>query len=183
VHDALMTFAIAELLSGPLTAVLAVWLTYRLTVRQNGGEAAATSRASAATALYVPLRDLQSLLRRHGRVPVTPAEVAIGFRAFYAADDRHRHELPRSWAHLRRSIRAAAGTALGGVAFVDLDPTMESFELAEPDARWADFADDYIDYVVDRVMRWGGPNRWKGDGLEAFDPWLVRTGRRDPVGR
>jgi hypothetical protein len=55
-------------------------------------------------------------------------------------------------------------------------------ELAEPDARWADYADDYIDYVVDRIMRWGGPTKMKVDGLEAFDPWLVRTGRRQPVG-
>lgn len=177
-----MTLVIAGLVSGPLTAVLAVWVTYRLTARQAGGVAAAEARASAATALYSPLRDLQSLLRRHGRLPVTPTEVAVAFRAFYGADDRHRHELPRGWVHLRRSVRAAAGTALGGIAFVDLDPTVEFFELAEPDAQWADYADDYIGYVVDHVMRWGDPYRPKDDRLEAFDPWLLSTGRREPVG-
>jgi hypothetical protein len=181
-HSVSMTLAIAGPISGPLAALLAVWLTYRLTGRQTGCEVATVAHAAAATDLYSPLRDLQSLVRRHGRVTVTPAEVAHAFRCFYDADDRHRHQLPEGWAHLRRSIRAATGTALGGIAFVDLDPTTESLELAEPDARWGDYADDYIDYVVDRVMRWGGPTRLKDDGLEAFDPWLVRTGRRQPVG-
>lgn len=137
-----MAFEIAGLVSGPLTAVLAVWLAHHLTGRQTGGDAATVARALAATDLYTPLRGLQSLIRRHGRVLVEPAEVAQAFRSFYDADDRHRHQLPLPWAQLRRSVRAAAGTALGGISFVDLDPAVEHLELAEPDDIWRDYADD-----------------------------------------
>lgn len=137
-----MTLAIAGLVSGQLTAVLAVWLTYRLTVRQAGGEAAMAARAVAATDLYAPLRELQSLIRRHGRLAVDPADVALAFRSFSDSDDRHHHRLPPPLAHLRESICAAAGTALGGISFVDLDPAMGYVGLAEPDGQWRDYADD-----------------------------------------
>jgi hypothetical protein len=106
-------------------------------------------------------------------------------RCAYVGADRHgctrrsRHALPDGWTDLSRSIRAAAGTALGSVAFVDLDPTADHIALAEPDGKWRDYADDYIDYLLDRVMRWAGPGLPKAQQLLAFDPWLERTGRKE----
>lgn len=174
-----MTFAIAELAAGPVAAILAAWLTYRFSRRQVSTDAVRAERMTAASDLYGPLRELQSLLRKHGRLPVTESEAASAFRSFYDSYARHRHCLPESWLHLSRSLRAAAGTALGAVAFVDLDPTVEFADLAEPDGQWRDHADDYIDYLVDRIMRWAGPGLPKAQELTPFDPWLVRTGRRE----
>jgi hypothetical protein len=174
-----MTFALAELASGPVTAVLATWLAYHFARRQGSADAVRAERATAASDLYGPLRELQALLRKHGRMPVTESEAASAFRTFFDAFDRHRHRLPDDWAHLSRSIRAAAGTALGAVAFIDLDPTAEYLELAEPDGKWNDYADDYIDYLVDRVMRWAGPGLPRAQQLLGFDPWLERTGRKE----
>jgi hypothetical protein len=174
-----MTFAIAELAAGPVTAILAVWLTYRFSSRQVSSDAVRAERTTAASDLYGPLRELQSLLRKHGRLPVSESEAASAFRSFFDAYARHRHRLPNGWLHLSRSIREAAGTALGAVAFVDLDPTAEFVKLAKPDGQWRDYGDDYIDYVVDRIMRWAGSGLPKAQELLAFDPWLARTGRRD----
>jgi hypothetical protein len=174
-----MTFAIAQLAAGPVTAVLAAWLAYHFARRQGSADALRAERATTASDLYGPLRELQVLLRKHGRVTVTESEAASAFRSFFDAFDRHRHGLPNDWAHLSRSMRAAVGTALGAVAFVDLDPTVEYIELAEPERKWHAYADDYIDYLVDRVMRWAGPGLPRAQQLVAFDPWLERTGRTE----
>jgi hypothetical protein len=174
-----MTVTVAELAAGPVTAILAVWLTYRFSRRQLSTDAVRAERMTAASDLYGPLRELQLLLRKHGRLPVSESQAASAFRSFYDSYARHRHRLPDSWLHLSRSVRAAAGTALGAVAFVDLDPTVEFAELTEPDSQWRDHADDYIDYLVDRIMRWSGPGLPRAQELAQFDPWLVRTGRRE----
>jgi hypothetical protein len=174
-----MTFAIAELAAVPVTAFLAAWLTDRFSRRQRSTDAVRAERMTVASDLYGPLRELQSLLRKHGRLPVTESQAASAFHSFYDSYARHRHRLPDNWLHLSRSVRAAAGTALGAVAFVDLDPTVEFTELAEPDGQWRDYADDYIDYLVDRIMRWAGPGLPRAQELAPFDPWLVSTGRRE----
>lgn len=180
VQPVAMTFQLAETLSGPVTAVIASWLTYRFGSRQARSDGQRMIRASVASDLYVPLRELQSVLRKHGRVAISVADVAYAFRSFFDAFDRERHRLPDDWAHLGKNVRAAAGTALGGVSFVDLDPSAEFCELAEPNNKWRDFADDYIDYVVHRLMCWGDSRSATKADLLSFDPWLLRTGRVDP---
>lgn len=78
--------------------------------------------------------------------------------------------------------RAAAGT-VGAVSFVDIRPDAAAEPLEEPDGLWQDFADDYIGYVLDRIMRWGDASESGGSELLPFDPWLVRTGRQETMGR
>ena len=178
-----MTLDIVELvIVPPVTAGLAAWLTYVFTVRQAAGGERYSLRRAAADDLYPTLRQLQRVVRKHGRIEVSVAEVAIAFRVLFEALGRQEHRLPESWRHLSRSMRAAAGTALGGVSFVDLDPRAETLELADPDGHWHDYADDYIDYVVYRVMRWGDSLRGRALEMLDFDTWLVRTGRREPFG-
>jgi hypothetical protein len=178
-----MTIDIVELvLVPPLTAGLAAWLTYLFTVRQSTGHERFSLRRSAADDLYLPLRQLQAVVRKHGRVEVTNAEAAFAFKTFFDSVDRQEHRLPDRWRHLSRSMRAAAGTALGAVSFVDLDPSVENLELAVPDAQWQDYADDYIDYVLHGVMVWGDSLRGGPSELLDFDKWLVHTGRREPFG-
>jgi hypothetical protein len=48
-----MTFALAELASGPVTAVLATWLAYHFARRQGSADAVRAERATAASDLYV----------------------------------------------------------------------------------------------------------------------------------
>ena len=54
--------------------------------------------------------------------------------------------------------------------------------MAEPDGLWQGLADDYIDYVLDVLVRWGDDSR-DSLALLDYDAWLVRTGRREPVGQ
>ena len=55
-------------------------------------------------------------------------------------------------------------------------------ELADPDPMWQDYADDYLDYVTDRLLRWGDSSTFRSKRLLSYEDWLVRTGRREPFG-
>src|SRR5690242_12526025 len=64
----IMTFDIVELvLVPPFTAGLAAWLTYLFTARQSTGHERYSLRRSAADDLYLPLRQLQAVIRKHRR--------------------------------------------------------------------------------------------------------------------
>lgn len=43
---------------------------------------------------------------------------------------------------------------------------------------WQDFADDYLDYVLSRVLPWGD-SADPGKSMMQFDPWLRVTRRID----
>ena len=45
---------------------------------------------------------------------------------------------------------------------------------------WQDFGDDYIDYVLDALLRWGDTQDRRK--MLTFDRWLVKTDRREPIG-
>ncbi|GHJ59549.1 hypothetical protein NOK12_20670 [Nocardioides sp. OK12] len=53
---------------------------------------------------------------------------------------------------------------------------MAAYPLADPDFKWQDFADDYLTYVLDAVVRWGDGDR-SARKLRNFDSWLAITGR------
>lgn len=60
----------------------------------------------------------------------------------------------------------------------DLRPDMAAYPLADPDFKRQDFADDYLTYVLDAVVRRGDGER-SARRLQDFDSWLKATGRRD----
>lgn len=138
---------------------------------------------AAAESLVAPLRVLQSLIRRLGRTPVTREGVAVAFERWFSAYDEYGHRLPLQWRHLPRSVRDAAGTVFGGIAFVDLRPDSRDLELADPDWMWQDFADDYLEYCAAVILRWGESSLKKPAHLNDYERWLVATERREAIGR
>ena len=177
--DALRMELLISVLPGVLSGLVGSYAGYRLSGRASR---AAESRAicrEAAADLSAPLRDLRSMTRRWGRVEVAQAEVGSAVLAWSEAFDRQGHRLPVEWRHAGRSVRAAVGEVFGGVVMADLRPDMAGYPLADPDFKWQDFADDYLTYVLDAVVRWGDGER-SARRLRDFDSWLKTTGRRDP---
>lgn len=168
---------LVSLLPGVLSGLVGSYAGYRLSGRASQAAHARSICREAAADLSAPIRDLRSMARRLGRIDVTQAEVASSVVAWSEAFDRQGHRLPAEWRHVGRSVRAAVGEVFGGVAMADLRPDMASYPLAEPDFKWQDFADEYLTYVLDAVVRWGDGER-AGRKLRDFDSWLNATGRR-----
>ena len=98
--------------------------------------------------------------------------------AFDAVDDA-RDRLPSGWRHLKRSLRAALGEAVGVVAFVDLRSSSDEDELATYNHRWNEYALEYTDLVLDSTRRWRDARAKTAPKmtLASFDEWLAKTGR------
>jgi hypothetical protein len=112
-------------------------------------------RSASAADMAQPLRECRILIRRHGRTDPTTAEVARALESWADAFDRNGHRLPDQWQHMGRSVRAAVGTVFGPVTFVDIRPDASTESVETPDFLWQDFADDYLGYLLDALMRWG----------------------------
>ena len=87
--------------------------------------------------------------------------------------------LPKGLRHLRRSVRAACGEALGGVAAYELVSVRESMELADFDPVWSQNARDYLDVVLASLRRWREASERDAQSTAApdFDGWLHAEGR------
>jgi hypothetical protein len=133
-------------------------------------------RRDAASDLVGALRDLKGLLTRFGRVDVRQPEVARAFSSWAAAFDRQQHLVPQDWPHVGSAVRSAVGTVFGAVSLADVRPDLEDFPLAEADFEWQDDAYVYLDYLLDRISRWGNAERVVAP--LRFDPWLAGTDRR-----
>lgn len=166
-----------EILPGVLSGLVGSYAGYRLSSRATRSTEARTICREAGADLCAPLRDLRSMSRRWGRVELTQDEVGSAVVAWSEAFDRQSHRLPAEWRHVGRSVRAAVGEVFGGVAIAHLRPEMAAYPLAKPDFKWQDFADDYITYVLDALVRWGDSDR-SGPAIWDFDRWLEKTGRR-----
>ena len=177
-----MTIDVAQSLREAVPIGIAAWLSFIFAGRQTRKQEERGQRRLSAADLAQPLRDLRTLVRKHGRMDIEPSEVSAAFQSWFEAVDRHQHRLPDGWRHISRSVRAAAGTVFGAVSFVDIRPDAVLEPLEDPDGLWQDFVDDYIGYVLDRIMRWGDSSESGRGELLQFDPWLVRTERRQPIG-
>lgn len=177
-----MTVFVVSTLGTALLAFATGWIGYAFGVRQERDKEQRGRRFVAAADLVGPLRSLQRLIRRFGRETMDQEEVAGAFRRWFDAYDAHSHRLPQDWRHVGRSIRDATGTVFGGVSFVDIRPGAKDHELAEPDAMWQDYADEYLDYVSRLVLLWGDSSKDTPRTLSTYEEWLVKTGRREPWG-
>lgn len=167
---------------GVLAALAGTYAAYFFAMRGTRDTELQATRREASADLAAPIRDLRTMTRRRGRVDVTSAEVSSAVLAWTEAFDRQGHRLPQDWQHVGRSVRAATGEVFGGVVMADLSPDMAEYPLAAPEVRWQDYADDYLTYVVDAIVRWGDGQR-RSRPLENFDRWLQLTGRREVVRR
>lgn len=167
---------LTTVLPGAISALIATYAAHRLQGQASRSAERRTVRREAAADLSAPIRDLRSMSRRWGRVELAQQEVSSAVVAWSEAFDRQGHRLPTEWRHLVRSVRAAAGEVFGGVVLADVRPDMATYALADPNDRWQDFADDYLTYALNVVVRWGdGDNSIKN--LRTFDSWLQATGR------
>lgn len=167
-----------SMLPGVLSGLVGSYAGYRLSCRATRAADSRSICREAAADLSAPIRDLRSMTRRWGRVEVGQGEVGSAVVAWSEAFDRQGHRLPAEWRHIGHSVRAAVGEVFGGVVMADLRPEMADFPLAKPDFKWQDFADEYLTYVLDGVVRWGDGER-SARGLRDFDSWLEATGRRN----
>lgn len=178
-----MGLVIAQWGTGFGIAVISGWVGYLFGQRQERDRELRDRAFDTAEGLVAPLRGLQKLIRRVGRTSVTSEEVAVAFEDWFSAYDGYGHRLPLKWHHISRSVREAAGTVFGGVAFVDLRPECRNLELAAPDSMWQDFADEYLDYCAALILRWGESTLGKPEQLKNYEQWLVATERREPIGQ
>jgi hypothetical protein len=164
-------------------AAISGWVGYAFGQRRERNHERRQRAFAAAESLVAPLRVLQSLIRRLGRTPVMREDVAVAFERWFSTYDECGHRLPLQWRHLPRSVRDAAGTVFGGIAFVDLRPDSRELELVDPDCMWQDFADDYLEYCAAVILRWGESSLKRPVQLNDYERWLVATERRELVGR
>jgi hypothetical protein len=176
VHDRRMELLISAV-PGLIAGLFGSYTAYRLSTRTARDAESRAIRREASADLSAPLRDLRTMTRRWGRAELSQAEVASAVVAWSEAFDRQGHRLPDKWRHVGRSVRAAVGEVFGGVAMVDLRPNMGDYPLAEPNFKWQDFADDYLTFVLNAVVRWGDAQP-RSTTLHDFDSWLYATGRR-----
>ena len=175
--------AIAISWAGPTAIALVTgWFGYLFGARQEREKERRARNAKAAAELTAPLRELQRLLRRFGRVDLDKHEVAHAFLSLSAAFDNHGHRLPPGWRHLARSLRDAAGTAFGGASLVHIRPDVMQLDLGEPDAMWRDYADEYLEYAARCILEWGDSSQDRSKELMTYEAWLVRTGRQEQGG-
>lgn len=162
-----------------ITASLTPWFTSRAERKRELRE----RNRAASLDLAASLRDLRTLLRRRGHLPVSSREVSNAVGAWTEAWDRQKHLVPATYSSAGSSVRAAVGEVFGAVALVDLRPDLADYPLAEPDFMWQDFGASYIDYVLDALVRWGDVTAETRKQIVSFDRWLVSTGRRNHVGQ
>lgn len=179
-HAQTMDVTGASVLAGAFaglgTSLAVTVANHRLVRRQDVERERRQVRREAASDLAATLRDLRGFLTRPGRVDVRQSDVARAFLSWVAAFDRQQHLLPSDWRHLGSSVRAAVGTVFGAVTLADIRPDLEDYPLADADFEWQDHTHFYLDYLLDRVNRWGNAERVKAP--LALDPWLTETERR-----
>lgn len=178
-----MNLDLTEIAATTVPALVAAWATYRLGRFQGREDKTLARRQTASAELSEPLREMRRLVRRHGRVEIGETEVPTAFTTWFDAFDRHHTRLPDTWQHLGRSIRFAVGTVFGTSSFIDLRPDVDTYPLDEADSLWQTFADDYLGYALDKLTRWSDDEPGATKNLLDYDTWLVRTGRRDPLGQ
>lgn len=158
------------------------WFGYAFGAKQEREKERRGRRFAAAAELVSPIREIQQLLRLLGRGDISSDDVAKAFLDWSHAFDNHGHRLPDAWRHIPRSAPDASGTVFGGVSLVHIRPDTKKLELPEPDVMWQDYADDYLDYTANAILRWGDSSRDAPKDLMTYEAWLVRTGRRETYG-
>lgn len=174
---------LVELLATTAAASVGAFISGRMGLIQADRSETTRLRRETAEELVTALSDLRRLLRDADGsrdVDIWSRTVDIAFDAISDAQ----HRLPSGWRHLKRSLRAAVGEAVGGVAFVDLHSAHDKDELATYDYRWTEYAMEYTDLVIDGTRRWRDARAKvaRKMTLISYDDWLRRTGRYDPDG-
>jgi hypothetical protein len=159
---------ILELIATHVLALAAGALTMRHKDRVRRNRRDQEHLADAAREIVTKLRPLNTVV----------AKVVEAWRACATAIVENQHRLPRSWRHLRRSIRAALGELFGGPSWADTSYGDELEDVADFNGRWWDYALTYCGYLADRLAEVADrPEIASSAELLDFDTWLAATGR------
>lgn len=138
-------------------------------------------RHASGTALIHALLPISRLLQQRDIATDTTtwATAVINCMATVQAE---RSAMPRQWAHLEGSLRAALGEATG-LGHADRIPVDDCREFFNPGRHWIDFAADYLTLVLAGVGYWREESSTRRAGrirIPSFDRWLQQTGRYLP---
>lgn len=138
-------------------------------------------RHASATALIHSLLPIDRLLRQWG-ITTDIEAWSTAVTVCMATLKAERSAMPRQWAHLEGSVRAALNeaTGLGHADRISVDDCREYFN---PDGMWIDFAADYLSLALAGVGSWREESSTRGAasvGIPSFDRWLQETGRYFP---
>jgi len=161
-----------------LGAFAGAFLSSRFGYQQSARSELDRRRRSAADTVIPPLLELRRLLRNAETSRAAHEWASVTELAYEALDDA-RYLLPQGLKHLKRSIRASIGEAVGGVAVADLDPRMLGYELAPYNYRWTSYASEYLDGALDQMREWRDAPRSSASAVSMrdYDDWLARSGR------
>lgn len=151
----------------------------RLVVRRQRATKREEHAQDAAALLIPAVKELRRLVRESDHQAQPSQAWTAAWLAFTDAYDDVGHRLPDGWRHLERSVRAAIGTFVGGIAASDSDTRMRDYAVAPHDEEWRRNADDYLDYALHSLRTWNDEPARTGRAkpLLAFDPWLKRDQR------
>jgi len=107
---------------------------------------------------------------------ILPEQVSEHLMLWDSTLETYRHHLPDQVQHVGRSVRAAVGEALGGVAQSSNDDRMIGCPLAENDEHWNETGRRYLLYCLQWLDDWSVARRFtlrRPMRLLPFDPWLA----------
>jgi hypothetical protein len=167
------------LLSSTIAASTGAYVSARFGTLQREQADSARLRRATAEELIESLLDVRRLLRS-AATSRDVREWTAAVEACFDNIDNARHRLPKSFRHLKFSVRGAIGEAVGAVAFADLTRSSDDYvELGEYDHKWSEFAIEYIEAATDSIRRWRDSKSSVADklSLRGYDDWLAATGR------
>lgn len=138
-------------------------------------------RHASATALIHSLLPLHRLLEQWEVATDTEQWRTSVIRCMAIVQSEH-SGMPRQWAHLESSIRAALNEATG-LGHADRVTSDHCREFFNPDGVWIDFAADYLGLVLAGIGLWredSSTRRARRTRIPSFDRWLQETSRYIP---
>ncbi|MFF2276789.1 hypothetical protein [Agromyces sp. NPDC058126] len=130
-------------------------------------------RLEASGQMLEALRTLEGMLR--DRECMTAGDWVNPIRAFYEAADDAAYVLPEGLRHVKRSVRAALGEALGIVTAIDLRGGFADGERVTDFDEWRGYAADYLAGCSGQLRNWRDSGR-SSVSMLTYDAWLRQAG-------
>lgn len=172
-----------SLASGVLTTALGGVVAWHASAANLRAQARRDLRSAAGDSVIPPLEELLGLVRKWDPSGDSARWHEATEKALNAIEARA-HILPRSWRHLRWSVRAAIGEATGVFGFADRTPHDSRTAVPPRCPVWADNAEEYLCHALECLRAWRDEvprSRSRLSDLLDFDAWLRQ--RDDARGR
>ncbi|TYL50439.1 hypothetical protein [Agromyces mariniharenae] len=138
-------------------------------------------RHASGTALLESLLSVKRLLD-HRDVVTDVERWKMAIEGAITTIEQEQSGLPRQWAHLERSVRAAISEATG-LGFADRMSDDQCWRVVGFDRLWLDFAAEYLRLVIATIGLWREEPSFRRANqvtIPSFDRWLQESGRYVP---